>query len=67
MESKETESLVKEMDGNSKSFNIVDQDGKSVGILCRISWEYSSMMGDSVKDEIENMMWGLTERISDIL
>ena len=58
---------LKELDGNSKSFNIVDQDGKPVGILCRITWEYSTTMDGSVRDELENMMWDLTAKISDIL
>ncbi|MFA6710989.1 MAG: hypothetical protein WCR83_06690 [Candidatus Methanomethylophilaceae archaeon] len=58
---------LKEMDGNSRSFNIVDQDGRSVSILCRITWEYSSTMGNTVKDEIENMMWELSDKISDLL
>jgi len=67
MESKETESLVKEMNGFSRSFNIVDQDRKSVGILCRVSWEFSDTIGDSVMEEVERMMWDLTNKISNML
>lgn len=58
---------LKEMNGFSKSFNVVDQDGKSVSILCRISWEFSDTMGPSVTEEIEKMMWELSDRISDLL
>lgn len=58
---------MKEMNGFSKSFNIVDQDKNTVSTICRISWEFSDTMGPDAREDIDRKMWDLIQEISDIL